>query len=72
MNKKAVIPSDPAILPSIDARSIPGNRRKVKFLPEYANGGRGPPIGDNNVKEVWFAGSHSDMYVTFTMDACLY
>ena len=37
---------------------------RVKFLPEYCNGGKGP---DNNskgdVKEVWFAGSHSDMWV---------
>ncbi|PPQ84948.1 hypothetical protein CVT25_004461 [Psilocybe cyanescens] len=44
---------------------------RVKFLPEYANGGEGPlyaedgskgttaPLGD--VKEVWFAGSHSDI-----------
>jgi hypothetical protein len=37
---------------------------RVKFLPEYANGGGGPPImipGKADVKEVWFAGSHSDM-----------
>jgi uncharacterized protein (DUF2235 family) len=37
---------------------------RVKFLPEYANGGRGPPKkvpGKTDVKEVWFAGSHSDM-----------
>ena len=39
---------------------------RVKFLPEYANGGHGPlEKGDGNtegnVKEVWFAGSHSDM-----------
>ncbi|THU82442.1 hypothetical protein K435DRAFT_734741 [Dendrothele bispora CBS 962.96] len=37
------------------------DERRVKFLPEYANGGEGPPIGYNNVKEVWFAGSHSDI-----------
>jgi uncharacterized protein (DUF2235 family) len=37
---------------------------RVKFLPEYANGGAGPPKripGKTDVKEVWFAGSHSDM-----------
>jgi hypothetical protein len=37
---------------------------RVKFLPEYANGGGGPPNrvpGKTDVKEVWFAGSHSDM-----------
>ncbi|KAL0958322.1 hypothetical protein HGRIS_000467 [Hohenbuehelia grisea] len=35
---------------------------RVKFLPEYANGGAGPPTdGLGNVKEVWFAGSHSDV-----------
>jgi uncharacterized protein (DUF2235 family) len=41
------------------------DEQRVKFLPEYVNGGEGPkteegkPAGD--VKEVWFAGSHSDM-----------
>ena len=54
---------------------------RVKFLPEYANGGCGPDaynVADNrttnacvpesNVKEVWFAGSHSDMQVqVFTL-----
>jgi uncharacterized protein (DUF2235 family) len=47
---------------------------RVKFLPEYVNGGLGPGVSDENegpeyvkgrlgpdVKEVWFAGSHSDM-----------
>lgn len=42
---------------------------RVKFLPEYANGGIGPidraakasTIVPGDVKEVWFAGSHSDM-----------
>jgi uncharacterized protein (DUF2235 family) len=38
---------------------------RVKFLPEYVNGGEGPrnERGEaaGNVKEVWFAGSHSDM-----------
>jgi len=39
---------------------------RVKFLPEYVNGGNGPGPEDNDerVKEVWFAGSHSDMYDT--------
>jgi hypothetical protein len=46
------------------------DERRVKFLPEYVNGGLGPecysdnefmgsPMGD--VKEVWFSGTHSDM-----------
>jgi uncharacterized protein (DUF2235 family) len=38
---------------------------RVKFLPEYVNGGEGPRGAHGgaagNVKEVWFAGSHSDM-----------
>ncbi|EIN03663.1 WD40 repeat-like protein, partial [Punctularia strigosozonata HHB-11173 SS5] len=34
---------------------------RVKFLPEYANGGAGPKESKGNVKEVWFAGSHSDI-----------
>lgn len=38
---------------------------RVKFLPEYANGGLGPnpedPSPTPHTKEVWFAGSHSDM-----------
>jgi uncharacterized protein (DUF2235 family) len=38
---------------------------RVKFLPEYVNGGEGPRNehgkAAGNVKEVWFAGSHSDM-----------
>ena len=36
------------------------DERRVKFLPEYANGGDVTKGG--NVKEVWFPGSHSDMY----------
>lgn len=46
------------------------DERRVKFLPEYAHGGvtyldqtpsetSKPP----HTKEVWFAGTHSDMYV---------
>ncbi|EJD35469.1 hypothetical protein AURDEDRAFT_43339, partial [Auricularia subglabra TFB-10046 SS5] len=39
---------------------------RVKFLPEYSNGGAGPSErntrGDRpHTKEVWFTGSHSDM-----------
>ena len=47
------------------------DERRVKFLPEYVNGGEGPAFknetapsedtDDERVKEVWFAGSHSDM-----------
>ncbi|EJD33667.1 hypothetical protein AURDEDRAFT_28862, partial [Auricularia subglabra TFB-10046 SS5] len=42
---------------------------RVKFLPEYANGGSGPtaenttkkPGQPPHTKEVWFTGSHSDI-----------
>lgn len=35
---------------------------RVKFLPEYASGGNGPDADPGvDIKEVWFAGSHSDM-----------
>ena len=43
------------------------DERRVKFLPEYAYGGLGPPNESSipgrpvRVKEVWFAGTHSDM-----------
>jgi hypothetical protein len=41
------------------------DERRVKFLPEYVNGGLGPKANGNqeasDVKEVWFAGSHSDV-----------
>lgn len=44
------------------------DERRVKFLPEFSNGGIGcgpqPALGRDKleqVKEVWFAGSHSDM-----------
>jgi hypothetical protein len=39
---------------------------RVKFLPEYVNGGAGPDVtGEKiwHVKEVWFPGTHSAMYV---------
>jgi uncharacterized protein (DUF2235 family) len=41
------------------------DERRVKFLPEYVNGGLGPNLDDSqnsgDVKEVWFSGTHSDM-----------
>ena len=44
------------------------DERRVKFSPEYVNGGLGPNSkGDEgtqaggDVKEVWFSGTHSDM-----------
>ena len=44
------------------------DERRVKFLPEYACGGTGPSQSKaesqkrfSNVKEVWFAGTHSDV-----------
>ncbi|KAL0569410.1 hypothetical protein V5O48_012553 [Marasmius crinis-equi] len=44
------------------------DERRVKFLPEYARGGAGPTEeditscrGKPRVKEVWFAGTHSDI-----------
>ena len=41
------------------------DEHRVKFLPEYAFGGEGPEgkTTSCDIKEVWFAGSHSDMYV---------
>ncbi|KAF4615638.1 hypothetical protein D9613_012546 [Agrocybe pediades] len=42
------------------------DERRVKFLPEYANGGKGPNQEATSgsiphTKEVWFAGTHSDI-----------
>ncbi|KZV95444.1 WD40 repeat-like protein [Exidia glandulosa HHB12029] len=47
------------------------HERRVKFLPEYVNGGRGPDLESEktrpdveqtpHAKEVWFAGCHSDI-----------
>ncbi|KZV61054.1 WD40 repeat-like protein [Peniophora sp. CONT] len=45
------------------------DERRVKFLPEYANGGAGPSKSQSetvsgsspHTKEVWFAGTHSDV-----------
>ncbi|KAF4615646.1 hypothetical protein D9613_012548 [Agrocybe pediades] len=42
------------------------DERRVKFLPEYANGGKGPDKEATSgtiphTKEVWFAGTHSDI-----------
>ena len=51
------------------------DERRVKFLPEYVYGGTSdrtnwskdesaqPPKDEDHIKEVWFAGSHSDVYV---------
>lgn len=39
------------------------DERRVKFLPEYVFGGRTDLVNDDHVKEVWFAGSHSDVSV---------
>ncbi|KAG1836938.1 hypothetical protein DFJ58DRAFT_669234, partial [Suillus subalutaceus] len=51
------------------------DERRVKFLPEYVYGGMSnrsdwhkyqvstpPPTDEGRIKEVWFAGSHSDVY----------
>lgn len=41
------------------------DEERLKFLPEYVNGGLGPDGGpDGDVQEVWFVGSHSDMSVS--------
>jgi len=46
--------------------SLALDERRVKFLPEFAYGGSGIPKEDltgkiPRIKEVWFAGTHSDM-----------
>lgn len=47
------------------------DEHRVKFTPEYFSeinayrSIRSPRSSDSDVKEVWFAGSRSDMYVTF-------
>ncbi|KAI6095040.1 hypothetical protein EDD16DRAFT_784486 [Pisolithus croceorrhizus] len=38
------------------------DERRVKFSPEYVYGGRANPISDDHIKEVWFPGSHSDVF----------
>ncbi|KAF9239486.1 hypothetical protein BU15DRAFT_46789, partial [Melanogaster broomeanus] len=38
------------------------DERRVNFLPEYAFGGRSDIVDDDHIKEVWFAGTHSDLY----------
>ncbi|KAG1877517.1 hypothetical protein F4604DRAFT_624867 [Suillus subluteus] len=53
------------------------DERRVKFLPEYVYGGMSnrsdwrkyqvstpPPTDEGRIKEVWFASSHSDVYVS--------
>ncbi|ESK80798.1 WD 40 repeat-like protein, partial [Moniliophthora roreri MCA 2997] len=45
------------------------DERRVKFLPEFVNGGAGPKVDDQkksasempHTKEVWFSGTHSDI-----------
>jgi uncharacterized protein (DUF2235 family) len=37
------------------------DERRVKFLPEHVEYPRDRPVDENHVKEVWFAGTHSDM-----------
>ncbi|KAF8841640.1 hypothetical protein BDN67DRAFT_989627 [Paxillus ammoniavirescens] len=37
------------------------DERRVKFLPEYVFGGRSDSTNDGRIKEVWFAGAHSDV-----------
>jgi hypothetical protein len=45
------------------------DERRVKFLPEFVNGGEGPKFDEQDMgasemphtKEVWFTGTHSDM-----------
>lgn len=45
--------------------------RRLKFLVEYVNGGRGPnDDSTGRVKEVWFVGSHSDMSVPWIFRLC--
>ena len=46
------------------------DERRGKFQPEYVNGGAGPlpeSLRLGRVKEVWFVGSHSDMYVILVL-----
>ncbi|KAG1805677.1 uncharacterized protein BJ212DRAFT_1254103, partial [Suillus subaureus] len=57
------------------------DERRVKFLPEYVYGGisnrsnwlkyqvsTAPPTDEGRIKEVWFAGSHSDVYVSPSLE----
>ncbi|KAG1732689.1 uncharacterized protein EDB91DRAFT_1057950 [Suillus paluster] len=39
------------------------DERRVKFLPEYIHGANTAGSHSDRIKEVWFAGSHSDVYV---------
>lgn len=48
------------------------DERRVKFMPEYASKMFQEAYADNgqnipHTKEVWFAGTHSDMYVVITL-----
>lgn len=37
------------------------DERRVKFLPEYVDYSKDDDSAPDHVKEVWFAGTHSDM-----------
>ncbi|KIJ61689.1 hypothetical protein HYDPIDRAFT_96031 [Hydnomerulius pinastri MD-312] len=37
------------------------DERRVKFLPEYVYAGRADSLNNDHIKEVWFAGTHSDV-----------
>jgi hypothetical protein len=39
------------------------DERRVKFLPEYVGGGSSRETHWDECKELWFAGTHSDMCV---------
>ncbi|KAG2045787.1 hypothetical protein BDR06DRAFT_900182 [Suillus hirtellus] len=39
------------------------DERRVKFLPDYIHGASTQGSHSDRIKEVWFAGSHSDLYV---------
>ncbi len=45
------------------------DERRVRFWPEYANESiKYDSSQDGDVKEVWFAGSHSDMWASMIID----
>jgi hypothetical protein len=41
------------------------DERRVKFLPEYICGNSSKRTYGNDCNELWFAGTHSDMYVLY-------
>ncbi|EDR08351.1 uncharacterized protein LACBIDRAFT_294115 [Laccaria bicolor S238N-H82] len=53
------------------------DERRVKFLPEYVNGGSATTgnttvvqNGRPRIKEVWFPGTHSDMWLRISFTSC--